>query len=96
MTSLTTIKTLELLEQEMGRAGRKTEEAALRQARTALTRSEPNLLTTGQAARILHVSIPTVKRMVAGEHAHRGSDRGQVALDQRKRRKELGARAGPD
>ena len=64
MSKLGTIKTLELLEREMGRAGREAEESALREARGILARSEPGLMTTGQAATLLNVSIPTIKRMV--------------------------------
>ena len=64
MPKLETIKTLERLEREMSRAGRKEEEAALREARGILARSEPGLVTTGQAAMLLNVSIPTIKRMV--------------------------------
>lgn len=64
MPKLETIKTLERLEREMGRAGRKAEASALREARGILARSEPGLMTTGQAATLLNVSIPTIKRMV--------------------------------
>ncbi|MBI4493447.1 MAG: helix-turn-helix domain-containing protein [Chloroflexi bacterium] len=64
MVKLGTLDTLAELEQEMARAGRMREGEALREALRALARSDPGLLTTGQAAERLGVSIPTVKRWV--------------------------------
>ena len=61
---LTTLQTLAALEEEMARAGRTREEEALRDARRSLVRSVPTLLTTGQAAERLGISIPTVKRWI--------------------------------
>ena len=64
MVKLLTLTTLAELEQEMARAGRAREEEALREAVRALARPERGFLTTGQAARRLGVSIPTVKRWI--------------------------------
>ena len=64
MVKLLTLTTLAELEQEMARAGRSREEEALREAVRALARPERGFLTTGQAARRLGVSIPTVKRWI--------------------------------
>ena len=64
MVEIITLKTLAELEREMGRAGRPTEEGALRQALRSLTRGERELLTPSQAAQRLRVSSPTVKRWV--------------------------------
>jgi len=64
MVSLTTLTTLESLEQEMAQTGRSIEEAALREALGALARPERGFLTTGQAAERLGVSIPTIKRWI--------------------------------
>lgn len=64
MVDLTTLSTLEALEEEMAREGRSDEEMALRRALAALARPERGFLTTGQAAERLGVSIPTVKRWI--------------------------------
>jgi excisionase family DNA binding protein len=64
MVGITTLKTLGELEQEMGRAGRTTEEEALREALRTLARRRGEVLTTGEAADQLGVSIPTVKRWI--------------------------------
>jgi excisionase family DNA binding protein len=64
MVSVGTIRTLAELEEEMGRAGRANEQQALRETLHALARPEHDLLTTGQAAERLGVSIPTIKRWV--------------------------------
>jgi excisionase family DNA binding protein len=62
MVKLATLTNLERLEREMADAGRVAEEKALREARHALARPPHGLLTTGQAAERLGISIPTVKR----------------------------------
>ena len=64
MVTMATLTALAELEQEMGRTGRSREEQALREALHALARPERGVLTTGQAAERLGVSIPTVKRWV--------------------------------
>lgn len=64
MVAITILKTLAELEQEMGRAGRATEEEALREALRTLARRRGEFLTTGEAAERLGVSIPTVKRWI--------------------------------
>ena len=64
MVSLATMRTLAELEQEMTRSGRGVEQQALHEALTALARLERGVLTTGQAAERLGVSIPTVKRWI--------------------------------
>ncbi len=64
MVTVVTLNVLEDLEQEMARAGRVTEQQALRDALRALTRLDHGFLTTGQAAEMLGVSIPTVKRWI--------------------------------
>jgi excisionase family DNA binding protein len=64
MVSAATIRTLALLEEEMGRTGRAAEQQALRDTMHALARPEHDVLTTGQAAERLDVSIPTVKRWI--------------------------------
>ena len=64
MVNLTTLSTLEDLEVEMGREGRSREKAALHEALNALARPERGFLTTGRAADLLGVSIPTVKRWI--------------------------------
>jgi excisionase family DNA binding protein len=61
---MATLTALGELEREMERAGRAREERALREALRALVRPERGVLTTGQAAERLGVSIPTVKRWV--------------------------------
>lgn len=63
MVALTTLRTLAELEREMSEAGRLTEEEALREAVQTLGRSS-ELLTTGEAASRLGVSIPTIKRWI--------------------------------
>ncbi len=64
MVKLATLDVLARLEREMAAANRSEEEAALREALTALARPEQGFLTTGQAAEQLSVSIPTVKRWI--------------------------------
>lgn len=64
MTRFATLQTLAELEREMARAGRLREEAALREALRQLARPERGVLTTGEAAARLGVSIPTVKRWI--------------------------------
>src|SRR5919199_4954679 len=64
MDRLSTLSTLAELEREMARIGRVREEQALREARTALARPGRGVLSTGQAAERLGVSVPTVKRWV--------------------------------
>jgi excisionase family DNA binding protein len=64
VVAITTLRTLTELEQEMGRAGRTAEEEALREALRTLARRRGELLTTGEAAGRLGVSIPTVKRWI--------------------------------
>jgi excisionase family DNA binding protein len=64
MVKLATLNTLSELEREMARAGRSGEEEALREALRVLSHSDSEFLTTGQAAELLGVSIPTVKRWV--------------------------------
>jgi excisionase family DNA binding protein len=61
---MTTLSVLAELEREMTSAGRVAEGEALRDARLALARPERGVLSTGQAADRLGVSIPTVKRWV--------------------------------
>jgi excisionase family DNA binding protein len=63
MVDKAVLDTLTQLEREMTEQGRTREEAALREAVNALARSS-GLLTTGQAADRLRVSIPTIKRWV--------------------------------
>ncbi len=58
------LDTLARLGQEMAEAGRTTEEQALRDAVAELGRFSGGLLTTGEAADRLRVSIPTVKRWI--------------------------------
>jgi excisionase family DNA binding protein len=60
----TTLDTLARLGQEMAEEGRTVEEQALRDAVAELGRFSGGLLTTGEAADRLHVSIPTVKRWI--------------------------------
>ena len=55
--------TLTRLERELAEQGRTEEGTAVREAVNALARSH-GLLTTGQAADRLHVSIPTIKRWI--------------------------------
>jgi excisionase family DNA binding protein len=64
MVTLSTLNTLEVLENEMARAGLTGEVDALRAAIQALARPERGILTTGQAAERLGVTIPTVKRWI--------------------------------
>ena len=64
MVKATTLSTLAELEQEMVRAGRHAEQAALNEAVRALSRPPRGFLTTGQAAEQLGVSIPTIKRWI--------------------------------
>lgn len=61
---IATLSRLSDLEREMGAAGRQEEEAALREVLQMLVRSRRMLLTTGEAAARLNVSIPTVKRWI--------------------------------
>ncbi len=61
---LSTLSALANLETEMALAGRASEATALAEARRLLTRPRHGLLTTGQAAERLGVSIPTVKRWI--------------------------------
>ena len=77
MVRLATLSTLAELEDEMARAGRSREQAALRDARQALARPERGFLTTGQAAERLGVSIPTVKRWVERGALAGGATRGR-------------------
>src|SRR3954467_6275038 len=70
MVAIATLTTLAAVEQEMKQAGRVQEERALREALTALAQPGRDILTTGQAAARLGVSIPTVKR---------GAERGALA-----------------
>lgn len=65
MVTFATLDRLSALEREMERAGRTAEREALREARRALVRQEPDFVTTGVAAERLGVSIPTVKRWIA-------------------------------
>jgi excisionase family DNA binding protein len=64
MLTLSMLRTLEVMENEMARAGRTDEVDALRAAIHALARPERGFLPSGQAAERLGVSIPTVKRWV--------------------------------
>lgn len=64
MVKLTTLDTLARLEREMAASKRTTEEEALRDALTALVRPESGFLTTGEAAELLSICIPTVKRWI--------------------------------
>ncbi len=59
-----TIDTLARLERELADEGRTAEVEAVRDALSALARPERGLLTTGQAAERLGVSITTVKEWV--------------------------------
>ncbi len=61
----TTLDTLARLGQEMAESGRTVEERALKDAVAELGRFSGGLLTTGEAADRLRVSIPTVKRWIA-------------------------------
>ena len=66
---MTTVKpeildVLAQLERELASQGRSSEAEALREALLALSRTGRGLLTTGQAAARLGVSIPTVKDWV--------------------------------
>src|SRR4051794_32371921 len=63
MVALATLERLAALEVEMAHAGRSAEEAALRDARRALARQH-EVLTTGEAAERLRISIPTVERWI--------------------------------
>jgi excisionase family DNA binding protein len=56
-----TIRTLVELEEEMEGAQRTSQAEAIREVLTALTRAGRGWLTTGQAAELLGVTIPTVK-----------------------------------
>lgn len=58
------LDTLARLGQEMAEAGRTTEEEALRDAVAELGRFSGGLITTGEAAERLRISIPTVKRWI--------------------------------
>lgn len=60
----TTLDTLARLGHEMAEAGRTAEEQALRDAVAELGRFSGGLLTTGEAADRLRISIPTVKRWI--------------------------------
>jgi excisionase family DNA binding protein len=62
LVSIATLNTVARLEQELTRAGRTADGAALRAVLRAFVRGGGEMLTTGQAARQLGVSIPTVKR----------------------------------
>ncbi len=64
MVKLATLDVLEDLEREMAQAGRSAEEEALHDALRALTRPGRGLLSTGQAAELLGVSSPTVRRWI--------------------------------
>jgi excisionase family DNA binding protein len=64
MVALSTLSTLASLAREMAQAGRSAEEAALREAQSALRRPERGIMTTGQAAGRLGVTIPTIKRWI--------------------------------
>ena len=59
-----TLDILARLGREMAEAGRTAEEQALRDAVAELGRFSGGLLTTGEAAGRLRVSIPTVKRWI--------------------------------
>jgi excisionase family DNA binding protein len=64
MLRLGTLATLAELEEEMVRNGRMPEAAALGEARRLLAGRRHGLLTTGEAAERLGVSIPTVRRWI--------------------------------
>jgi excisionase family DNA binding protein len=68
MSDVTTLETLAKLEREMAAGGRDNEVKALQEAvaclSRSLTRGGEGLLTTGEAAEKLGVSISTVKRWV--------------------------------
>lgn len=64
MATRSTIEILLRLEREMEEAGRAGERDALRDAIRSLGRKRGEMLTTGQAADRLGISIPTVKRWV--------------------------------
>jgi excisionase family DNA binding protein len=64
MIKLAVLETLADLEQEMARAGRPTEEAALHEAVRALSQPSSDHLPAGRAAERLGVSTATVKRWI--------------------------------
>lgn len=70
-----TLDVLARLERELASAGRSEEVEAVRDALAALARPERGLLTTGQAADRLGVSITTVKEWIKRETL-RGVDTG--------------------
>jgi excisionase family DNA binding protein len=63
MVEKAVIETLARLEHDLAEQGKAEYEAAVREAINALARSN-GLLTTGQAAERLHVSVPTIKRWI--------------------------------
>lgn len=86
MADATTLDTLLHLQRQMAAEGRSAEERALRDAvaclSSSMVRGDGGLLTTGEAARLLGVSISTIKRWV-GRGVLRGVDTGTRWLVER-------------
>lgn len=64
MVKVATLSTLENLREEMAAAARSAEQAALEEALRWLSRPRQGVLTTGETAERLGISIPTVKRWI--------------------------------
>jgi hypothetical protein len=88
---LTTFQMLAEPEQEMARAGRTREEAALRDARRALARAGSDVLTTGQAA---GPGMVWMWRLEISSFALRTAQSGRARCSPRSLRAAASARSG--